>query len=146
MSVSPTTRRFSVALVGGEESFIGATSCSKALDSSAGVASVAMAAVRRSGLATPRTSPVCVGNDAKAPVNPGTSDPLPSFDLDVDRGGNHGNVEVQSSQCNILKPGDLGDAINHAAEKSSTIRTSPEGDRTKGVHQVPRHPQRDRQG
>jgi hypothetical protein len=75
---------------------------------------------------------VRVGNDANAPTKPGTSDPLPGFDLDVDRGGNHSNVEVQSSQGKTLQPGDFGDAINHAAEKVVDDPNIPEGDRTKG--------------
>lgn len=60
---------------------------------------------------------VQVGGDAHADLRPGTIQRMSSFDVGVDSSDRHTNVEVTTNKENRLDVADLGDAINHAAEK-----------------------------
>jgi hypothetical protein len=58
-----------------------------------------------------------VGGDARQRTRPGTSEFLPSFDIAVTGGSTPRNVEVYTPNTARPTVGDLGTAINHAADK-----------------------------
>jgi hypothetical protein len=81
-------------------------------------------------------SVVRVGREARAPIRPGTTEPLPEFDISIEpaAGAVQRTVEVTTVEGRVARVGDLTNGVRHAADKvAERLR---EGVPIPGAHDV----------